>query len=475
MLPTQREQMWLLLGVATGVTLALLFRRSSTRRTANGTSLLGQDKPLLVTRRVQACIPLPIKEIAAEVASKIAAGHSIVNMSQGVPCLPIFEKSDKAMTAIVQSRRLPYSAVPGIESVRKTCAAFVNSMYGLADAFSAENVIVTAGGIQACHLAFGLVLEGPDDVVVSTVPAYPLYQLESAYFGATFAPIALSRDGGAVPSPEGLEAAFAQHRAAGRQLRALVLCAPNNPTGAAMTEEEARGLATVLEAEMRREQAAVALGDQRPKGFIVLLDEVYIGIEGSAHVSLLQFASPALRRRLCLVLSASKGLGAMPGARAAWVTCADPALVLDMAKIQSCASGNASTIAQAGLQASLEHCLSSPSVLREVSEYYAVRTRRVADGLNALGRKHKLSQPLCRAPDATFYVWADFAQLRAVPSDKVIFERLLELGVALIPGSAFSVAPERKLVRLSCAQDSLAMIDTALEIIDRAMGEWLWL
>ena len=50
---------------------------------------------------------------------------------------------------------------------------------------------------------------------------------------------------------------------------------------------------------------------------------------------------------------------------------------------------------------------------------------------------------------------------------------LLKLGVAVIPGSAFAMAPGRRMVRLSCALESLADVETALERIDRAMGEWV--
>jgi len=368
------------------------------------------------------------------------------------------------MTALIRSRSLPYSAVPGADSVRATCAQFVNQAFGMKDRFAREHVIVTAGGIQACHLTLGLVIEEPADVVIATLPAYPLYQLETAYFDGTFAPVEAS-EGSAAIEPEVLSSAFAMHRRQGRQIRAIVLCSPNNPSGAVMSLSEARAVAGVLEAEM-------ALEPEGSRGFLVLLDEVYIGIEQGGHKSLLQVASPALARRICLVLSASKGLGAMPGARAAWVTCADPELVLEMTKIQSCASGNASTISQAGLGAALQHCMHSPHVLAEVRDYYAVRTRKVAEGLNALARKHGLRRPVCTVPSATFYVWADLSQVGGVQNDRQIFGRLLQLGVACIPGSAFAMEPKRKLVRLSCAQDSLAAIDKALGCFDAALAEW---
>lgn len=71
----------------------------------------------LLSRRVAALKPLPIKVIAARVATE-AASRSLVNMSQGVPCLPLFEKSVSAMEALVRSGRLPYCGVAGVESCK---------------------------------------------------------------------------------------------------------------------------------------------------------------------------------------------------------------------------------------------------------------------------------------------------------------------------------------------------------------------
>lgn len=340
---------------------------------------------------------------------------------------------------------------------RSVCAAFVNHALGLPSGhFNADNVIVTAGGIQACFVTLALVLEDREDVCLAGLPAYPLYQLQTDYFGATFAALT-------DVTPEAVRSAFAAQRQEGKRVRAVVLCFPNNPTGAVITPAEARELASTLEDELECEEA-------RGGGFLVLLDEVYLGIENAPHVSMLQHASPRLAQRICLVLSASKGLGAMPGARAAWLTAPDPELITHMSKVQSAATGNASTISQAGLEAALQHCMQDSKALPAVSSYYAERVRLVASHLNELGRAHGIGE-VCSVPDGTFYVWADFSKLDTVQTDVEMFERLLELGVAVVPGSAFSMRPEAKLVRFSCAQDDLTELERAMEIVGRALDQ----
>ena len=109
-------------------------------------------------------------------------------------------------------------------------------------------------------------------------------------------------------------------------------------------------------------------------------------------------------------------------------------------------------------------------MLPAVSSYYAERVRLVASHLNELGRAHGIGE-VCSVPDGTFYVWADFSKLDTVQTDVEMFERLLELGVAVVPGSAFSMRPEAKLVRFSCAQDDLTELERAMEIVGRALDQ----
>ncbi|CAE8610125.1 unnamed protein product [Polarella glacialis] len=410
---------------------------------------------LAVTRRVEDSQPLLIKEIAAEVVARISAGHAVVNLSQGVPCLPIFKEAEERMVNFLREGHLPYSHVAGIWSVRETAAKFVNHFYGTD--FTADHTIITAGGIQACFNTLALVVESKADVVLSTLPAYSLYQAQTSYFGGTFAAMTSGSDGRL--RPEALHAAFDEQRKAGRRVRCVCLCTPNNPTGVVMSRQEVEELASALDLELARE----------PAGFLVLLDEVYLGLHDGAHVSLLQVASEQLRRRICLVLSASKGLGAMPGARAAWLTVGDKALVPEMLKVQSAVSANASTIAQVGLEASLAHCMSDPKVLQQVHDYYSTRIGFMVEQLNSLGQKYNLGV-LCSHPRGAFYIWADFSGLTAVENDLQLQRLLLDRGVAVIPGSAFSISPSLKMLRINCARDDMEELQTAVRIFDETLA-----
>jgi aspartate/methionine/tyrosine aminotransferase len=85
---------------------------------------------------------LLIKKIAAETGALIAGGAKLVNMSQGVPCLPIFAEAKTAIKHLLDTDNLPYSDVPGLAPVRDTAAEFVNKFYSNDDkqfAFSAAH------------------------------------------------------------------------------------------------------------------------------------------------------------------------------------------------------------------------------------------------------------------------------------------------------------------------------------------------
>ena len=239
-----------------------------------------------------------------------------------------------------------------------------------------------------------------------------------------------------------------------QRIRSFVLCYPNNPAGSSLSAEQAAELALYLNAKL---EDARAQGDD---GFSVVLDEVYLGITSAKHdprSSILFHAPPLLLESIFLVLSASKGgwlllyrewhvvaggmrltlmcvagLGAMPGARAGVLLSPNASLIESVIKLQTACSANASIISQRGLKASLEYLMSEPQALLDVARYmpphalealldavantaasshYNQRVARVTEGLNQIGARFLNNAIIASAPQATFYVMADFSAL----------------------------------------------------------------
>jgi len=418
--------------------------------------------PPKVNARIANAPQLLIKVIAAETGALIAGGAPIINLSQGSPNAPPFPSALDAVRGVLDSAKLPYTAVAGTDDVRATCAAFLNRGVLDLDASSADcegvyeasHVCVTNGAVQAVWNVLSLSVDGPDDVVVTPLPAYGLYLSDTALLGGTFAPLECgSEEDGFAFRAADVRRVFDTH---GPRMRVLVLCAPNNPTGRCWTADEARDLAAELDAQL------AAHPDYR---FSVLLDEVYTGISSVEHVSLLRYASPALRRCCFFACSASKGLGGAPGARAGFVACADAELMTHLVKVQMAATANVSVLAQQLLRGSLEHVMAHG--VADVNAFYEQRTRLVCERLAAYVRF---------PPQGTFYVVASAAGLGYATDVDVIrdlrdaYTRGEPHGVALVPLSAFAVPAEMCLVRICCAAD-LDVLDRACQVVCSVWGK----
>lgn len=266
---------------------------------------------LYIRPNIQHAEPLLIKQIAAETAALIAKeGAKILSLAQGTPNLPLFQPAVDAMTQMVQGARLPYTDVNGLATVRATAADFVRQYYPMptypnAEPLDADHVLITTGAAQAVYNCLALGVGGKEDVVLSPLPAYGLYLHQTNILGGTFDSVSTCASNAFKPTVDELEAAFRKHTGEDGvcHVRSLVLCFPNNPTGSTLTEGEARELAAFLDRK---------LGEGA--NFSLVLDEVYLGLtEPGAHHSILSYASERLRAHCMLILSVSKGLGAMPG------------------------------------------------------------------------------------------------------------------------------------------------------------------
>lgn len=259
-------------------------------------------------------------------------------------------------------------------------------------------------------------------------------------------------------------------------VRSLVLCFPNNPVGSTLTAVEAQELAAYLDRK---------LTEHPESDFSVVLDEVYLGLnEQGAHHSILSYASPKLLANCMLVLSVSKGLGAMPGGRGGFLTVFSKSLAKELTKIQMACTANCCSIAQVGLQASLRHILDHPEAITSAFEYYKERTTFCVKRLNEIGAKYFSASSsgnslVAKQPAGTFYVLASFAGWSCMEDDRSI-QRLLRdqyrlnptrgVGVACVPGCAFNLDPKLKLIRFSCAVE-MEVLTQAMDIIEEAIQQ----
>ena len=189
---------------------------------------------------------------------------------------------------------LGYPYVNGTPELRETIA-------GLYDGATPDNVLVTVGAIEANYLATRMLL-GPGDEIVVMLPNYMQIWGIARNSGYRIAAFRLRPERGWAPDLAELEERVTP------ATRLIAVCNPNNPTGAALSEAAMDGIVAAAERV----------------GAWILADEVYAGAERVAERQTPSFYGRY--DRVVAVGSMSKAYG-LPGLRVGWAVA--PAETID--------------------------------------------------------------------------------------------------------------------------------------------------
>jgi aspartate/methionine/tyrosine aminotransferase len=373
---------------------------------------------------------LPASQIR-EVAHPGMGRADLIPLWFGEPDLPTPAFICEAASRALQAGDTFYQPNAGIPELRTTLAEYMNGLYRTR--LGPENVIVSASAMNALMLVMQSLVD-PDDVVVTTTPAWPNLPAVPQILSGRIRSVPLS------PGNDGwrldLDRLF---DACDRRTRVIFLNSPNNPTGWMMSTEEQR---VVLEFARRR-------------GIWIVGDEVYARIVFDRPVapSFLEHAEPD--DRVIVVNSFSKSW-AMTGWRLGWITLpADLSPTFEMLTEYNIA-GPAGFIQRAGLVAVRD---GEPFVQEIVGRYRGARDL-VIERVAAIPR---LSLP---KPAAAFYAFIRVDGMS--DSLALVKELLLATGVGLAPGVAFGEGGEGHL-RL-CFATSLPKLARALDLIAKFMA-----
>lgn len=369
-----------------------------------------------------------------------ARGVDVISFGAGEPDFNTPENIRAAGVRAIEDSKTRYTAVPGIAPLRAAIAELSTAARGVVA--KPEHVVVTVGAKGALfNLALAL-FEAGDEVVVPT-PCWVSYPEQVRLCGAEPVFVESTMDEGWKLTPDALRAALSP------RTKAVILCSPSNPTGAAYTADELAALAVVL----------------RESDCWVVLDEIYgqLVYDGFDQRSLLSVA-PDLESRVVIIDGVSKTY-AMTGWRVGW-SIAPVALSKAMSMIQSQGATSTATPSQ---WAALEALRSPALELAEMRALFALRRERLVKGLRDIPGAR------CAMPEGAFYAFCDVrgwigkttASGAVLDDDVAVAAWLLdEAHVAVVPGSAF-MAPGH--LRLSYAV-SVDDIDKALSRIAQAVA-----
>ncbi|MEW6725915.1 aminotransferase class I/II-fold pyridoxal phosphate-dependent enzyme [Desulforudis sp. 1088] len=322
-----------------------------------------------------------------------------------------------------------YTANSGLPALRQELAGYLAESFGVAYNPGTE-ILVTVGVSEAFDLAMRAVV-APGDEVLIPEPSYVSYEPCTLLAGGIPVMIKTAKEQGFRLSAEQVEKAVTP------RTKALILCYPNNPTGAVMPRRELEAVAEVAAA----------------RDLIVIADEIYAQLTYEGQHTC--FASlPGMRDRTILLQGFSKAF-AMTGWRVGYAA-GHGDFIGAMTKIHQYTMLCASISAQ---MAALEALKNGRDEMRRMVGQYNYRRRLVINALKEIGLP-------CFNPGGAFYVFPDISGT-GLSSEEFTERLLMEEKVAVVPGNAFGDSGEGH-IRISYA----ASVENLTEAFKR-MGRFV--
>ncbi|MFT3709327.1 MAG: pyridoxal phosphate-dependent aminotransferase [Archangium sp.] len=314
-----------------------------------------------------------------------------------------------------------YAPVAGLWELREAIAALYNRLYrkGKKSQYGPENVAVSGGGRAAltrAAAALGHINLG------HFLPDYTAYEeLLDIFKAFTPIPILLEGDRGYAFTPDDL-----RREILGRGLSGLLLSNPCNPTGKVVQGEELDKWVSIA-----RELECALLVDEFYSHYIWNSPPGRLPVESAAR-----YVDDVNRDPIVIFDGLTKNWR-YPGWRTTWTI--GPRQVID-------AVASAGSFLDGGggkpIQRAAIPLLEESHVIQEtnaIHQQFRSKRDRLLSGLQRLGVR------VDRAPDGTFYVWGNVAQLPAPLNDGMgFFRAALEKKVIVVPGEFFDVNPGKR-------------------------------
>ena len=345
-----------------------------------------------------------------------AQGRNIISLGAGEPDFDTPENIKEAAIRAIREGKTKYTTVDGIPELKEAIAAKFARENGLS--YKPSQVNVSPGGKPVIFNAMMATLNPGDEVIVPT-PYWVSYPDMVLLAGGTpvFAPTTAAS--GFKLKPAELEAVITP------RTRWVILNSPSNPSGAAYTKDELKGLAEVF---------------LRHPHVWILTDDMYehLMFDDMPFWTLAQ-VEPALYARTLTMNGVSKAYS-MTGWRIGYAAGPEP-LIKAMAKVMSQSTSNPCSVSQ---YAAVEALNGTQDFIKPNAALFQKRRDLVVSMLN------QASGLVCPTPEGAFYVYPSCEKLigrkapsgRVIGSDQDFANELLETeGVAVVFGAAFGLSP----------------------------------
>ncbi len=387
-----------------------------------------ETAPFGTVATLPATPPVPIALSPTLAANEVMAarkqrGEPVLPMAFGEAGLPAHPALRLALAEA--TGRTGYGPVAGAATLRAAAAGYWQRRGLDTD----PGAIVCGPGSKA--LLFGLMLAIGGDVAVPR-PSWVSYAAQASLIGARPHFVEIRAGEGGVPDPAGLAQAVREARAAGRQLRSVILTLPDNPTGTLASPGTIWALCQVADEH----------------DLIIIADEIYRDL---IHREDEPFTSPAAIApgRTIVTTALSKGL-ALGGWRigVARLPGGDQAQPLRRG-LRDRLLGIGSEIwsaPAAPIQQAAAYAFSDPP---ELTERIALSRRLHGSVARAVAQRFAAAGAQVPSPQGAFYLYPDFGPVRdrlqdrhGIRTSEDLAALLLQrYGMGVLPGSAFGDDP----------------------------------
>lgn len=390
--------------------------------------------PLRFARRASNVAGSATLEVLRAAASMRERGIDVVDFGPGEPDFHTPEFIKEAAVGAIRANFTKYTDASGLAELRFAISDRYRKAWSTP--WMSKNVLVTAGGKQALHLACLSLFEEGDDVLVPS-PYWVSFPEMVKLAGARPVFVPTSAADGFKLTAEQVE------RAATPATRGIIVNTPNNPTGAVMDPLE----------------VGKVIRFAAKNGWAVLFDECYdrFVFEGR-HLSAAAFAAEF--PETIMVAGTLSKTYAMTGWRAGYAIGHED-LIAMMGKLVSHSTSNVTSITQKAALAALTEPDEAEAAIQAMLREYSRRRDYLIPALN------ELPGVTCARPGGAFYAFpnvsAHFGKSLAgqkLEGSASFAKALLDhAAVAVTPGIAFGVD--------CCVRISFA---TSLERLQEGVG-----
>lgn len=351
----------------------------------------------------------PTLAIDAKFKEMKANGEDVVGFGCGEPDFDTPQHIKDAAISAINNGMTKYTPAAGTLELRKAVAKKFKEENGLD--YAPADIVVSNGAKHSLVNAFMAILNPGDEVIIPG-PFWVSYPEMVKIADGTPVIVDTTEENEFKVKPCDLQKALTD------KTKAIVINSPSNPTGMVYTKEELKEIADF----------AVA------NDLYVVSDEIYEHLiyEGE-HISIASF-NEEIKKRTIVINGVSKTY-AMTGWRIGFAAAA-PEIAKIMANLQSHASSNPNSIAQAAAVAALT---GPKNEIERMRRHFLKRRNYMVEAIN------EIDGVSCKNPHGAFYIMMNIKSLMGTTmygkvintSDEFADLFLEKEKVAVVPGSGF--------------------------------------